>query len=154
MRRLLLAVIAVLVTACGGSGGTSLPTDLAGTTSEVHVFSATVTPETADTASAAMALHNAGAESDRLVGVMCTCATGAEIHGGSANGDEGPVDGVRLPPDTVVIFGPGGPHIVLVGLTQPLHAGDTVTLALTFSNAEPTTAVADVVAAKTPSAAS
>ena len=152
-RRLLPAVIATLLAACGGTSASSSPTDLAGTISEVHVFSATVTPESADTASAAMALHNASAEADQLVGVTCTCATGAEIHGVSAGGDEGPVDGVRLPPDKVVVFGPGGPHVVLVGLTRPLHPGDTVTLQLTFATAEPTTADAQVIAAPTPSAA-
>jgi len=156
MSRRFLAIVAVvaLLSACGGGSSDSLATDLAGTTtSEVHVLSPTVTPESADTADAELALHNAGSARDRLIGVSCTCATAAEIHGGSAAGDEGPVDSIALPPDKVVFFGPGGPHIVLLGLTAPLAAGDTVTLSFTFETADPTSAVATVVAAKTPSPA-
>jgi copper(I)-binding protein len=148
----IVAVVAVL-SACGGDSSTSLPTDLVGAISEVHVLSPTVTPEGADTADAALALHNAGATRDRLLGVSCTCATAAEIHGGSAAGDAGPVESIALPPDKAVFFGPGGPHIVLLGLTAPLAPGDTVTLSFTFETADPTSAVATVVAAKTPSPA-
>ena len=146
--------IAGLLSACGGGSSSSLPTDLAGTpTSEVHVLSPTVVPASGGTADADLALHNAGADRDRLVGVSCTCATAAEIHGGSAGGDAGPVDSIPLPPDKVVFLGPGGPHVVLLGLTQPLSAGDTVTLSFTFEIADSTSAVATVVAAKTPSPA-
>lgn len=153
-RRLAVLAMIGLLTACGGGSSTSLPTDLVGTPSaEVHVLSPTVVPESGGTADANLALHNAGAARDRLVGVSCTCATAAEIHGGSTAGDAGPVDSISLPPDKVVFFGPGGPHIVLLGLTQSLAAGDTVTLSFTFEIAEPTTAVATVVAAKTPSPA-
>jgi copper(I)-binding protein len=150
-----LAIVAViwLLSACGGAS-TSLPPDLAGTpASEVHVLSPAVTPGGTDNADAELALHNAGSTRDRLVGVSCTCAMAAEIHGGSAAGDAGPVDAIPLPPDKVVFFGPGGPHIVLLGLTAPLAAGDTVALSFTFEIAAPTSAVAMVVAAKTPSPA-
>jgi copper(I)-binding protein len=152
--RLTVLAIAIVLSACGGASSSSLPTDLAGTpTSEVHVLSPTVMPASGGSAEADLGLHNAGAARDQLVGVSCTCATAAEIHGASAAGDAGPVDAVPLPPDKVVFFGEGGPHIVLVGLTQPLVAGDTVTLSFTFENADPTSAVASVVAAKTPSPA-
>jgi len=153
-RRLAVLAIAGVLSACGGASSSSLPTDLSGTpTSEIHVLSPTVMPESGGSADADLALHNAGADPDRLVGVSCTCATAAEIHGGSAAGDAGPVDSISLPPDKAVFFGPGGPHIVLLGLTQPLAAGDTVTLSFTFEIADPASAIATVVAAKTPSPA-
>jgi len=154
--RRFLALVAVigLLSGCGGGASTSLPTDLAGTpASEVHVLSPTLTPEGGDAADAEFALHNAGSTRDRLVGVSCTCATAAEIHGGSAAGDTGPVDSIALPPDEAVFFGPGGPHVVLLGLTQTPAPGDTVTLSFTFEIAAPTTATATVIAAKTPSPA-
>ena len=153
-RRLAVLAMAGLLSACAGGSSSSLPTDLAGTpTSEVHVLSPTVVPGSGGSADADLALHNAGTARDRLIGVSCTCATAAEIHGGSVGGDTGPVDSVPLPPDKVVFFGSGGPHIVLLGLTQPLAAGDAITLSFTFEIAEPTSAIATVVAAKTPSPA-
>jgi len=153
-RRLAVLATIGLLTACGGGSSTSLPTDLSGTPSaEVHVLSPTIVPESGGTADADLALHNAGAVRDRLIGVSCTCATAAEIHGGSAAGDTGPVDSIPLPPEKAVFFGPGGPHIVLLGLTQPLVAGDTVTLSFTFEIADPASTIATVVAAKTPSPA-
>ena len=88
-----------------------------------------------------------------MLGVSCTCATAAEIHGGSAAGDTGPVSGIPLPPDKVVFFGPGGPHIVLLGVTPALAPGGTVTLSFTFQTSAPTTATATVAAATTPSPA-
>jgi len=138
--------------ACGGGEATQ-PTDLEGSGPEVHVFSATVTPGSGDTADAELALHNAGAEPDQLVGVSCACATAAEIHDVSQAGDEGPVDQIRLPVDETVFFGVGGPHIVLLGWTGPLSPGDTVTLDFTFEIAPPTSAVATVEQAPTPSPA-
>lgn len=139
--------------ACGGATTASLPTDLAGTAAQVHVLSARVTLGAQGTAEASLALHNAGAQTDRLTGVSCTCAIAAELHGASQAGDLGPVDSIALPPDEEVELGSGGPHVVLLGLTQPLAPGDTVTLQLTFETAPPTTAVAEVNGAKTPSPA-
>jgi copper(I)-binding protein len=116
------------------------------------VFAATVTPD-GEQADAELAIHNAATTADALTGVSCTCATAAEIHGAGPSGDVGPVDSVKLPPDKVVTFAPGGPHIVLIGLRQPLAPGDTVTLELTFAHAPPLSAVAEARAAATPSAA-
>ena len=149
----LVGVIGILLSACGGgsssSPSTGLPTTVA---SDVHALAPTVTPEGIHTADLALALHNAGMTRDRLLGVSCTCATGAEIHGGSG-GDTGPGDSFPLPADKAVFFGPGGPYIVLVGITEPLQVGEAVTVSFTFETAAPTTAEAMVVAAKTPSPA-
>jgi len=153
MLALALAGTIGLLGGCGGDA-TSSPSTVSTTPgSEVHVLAPTVTPEGTDTADLALALHNAGTTRDRLLGVSCTCATAAEIHGGSTAGDVGPVDGVPLPPDQAVFFGPGGPHIVLLGLTAALQVGDAITVSFTFQTAAPTTADAIVVAAKTPSPA-
>ncbi len=121
--------------------------------SEVHALAPVVTLGGTDSADVALGLHNAGTTRDRLLGVSCTCATAAEIHGGSAAGDTGPVSGIPLPPDKVVFFGPGGPHIVLLGITPALAPGATVTLSFTFQTSAPTTATATVAAGKTPSPA-
>ena len=148
----LLGVIGLLSACAGGSSSapsTGLPTVAV---SDVHALAPTVTPEGTRSADLALALHNAGTTRDRLLGVSCTCATGAEIHGGSG-GDTGPGDSVPLPADKAVFFGPGGPHIVLVGITAPLQVGEAVTVSFTFETAAPITAEAIVVAAKSPSPA-
>ncbi len=144
----------VWLAACGGSGSSSSPPSTQSVSaSDVHVLAPVVTPEGTDTADVALALHNAGTARDRLLGVSCTCATAAEIHGGSTAGDTGPVSGIPLPPDKAVFFGPGGPHIVLLGVTPALAPGGTVTLSFTFQTSAPTTATATVAAATTPSPA-
>ena len=135
-RALLAAVLAVLAAACTrGSAATSAPPSI--DTSDIHVFSAAVTPAAGDTALVALALHNAAKKPDRLVSVACSCAASAAIRGA-------PAAGVALPPDKIVILGPGGPRIVLSGLTGPLTPGATATIELTFANAAPTSTVAEV----------
>jgi copper(I)-binding protein len=132
----MLAVLAVLAVACSGASATSSappPID----TSDIHVFSAAVTPGPDGTAVVALALHNAATKPDRLVRVSCTCATSAQIL-------DAPAAGVVLAPDKIVILGPGGPRIVLSGLTAPLSPGGTATIELTFAKAAPTTTVAEV----------
>lgn len=150
----LASVIALLLSACRGESSSSPSTELpAAAVSDVHALAPTVTPEGTHTAELALALHNAGTTRDRLLEVSCTCAAGAEIHGGSDAGDTGPVDSIPLPADKAVFFGPGGPHIVLLGITEPLQVGEAVTVSFTFETATPSTADAIVVAAKTPSPA-
>jgi copper(I)-binding protein len=146
--------LAILLAACGGasSPSTSATPSIPVSTSEMHAIAATVTPNGQD-ADASLGIHNGTGSPDWLVGVSCTCATAAEIHGANSHGDVGPVAGVPLPPDTVVLFAPGGPHIVLVGLTQPLTTGGTVTLELSFAHAPPTQVVAEIKAPATPSPA-
>jgi copper(I)-binding protein len=147
------AAIGFVLTACGGTTTSSPPSSAsAGPPSDIHVFAATVTPD-GEQADVEIAIHNAATTADALTGVSCACATAAEIHGAGPQGDIGPVESVKLPPDKVVTFAPGGPHIELIGLSQPLAPGDTVTLELTFANAPPTSTVAEVRAAATPSAA-
>jgi copper(I)-binding protein len=150
----LLGVLAFLLTSCGGGSSSSPSTGLPTTAeSDVHVLAPTVTPDGSRTAHLALALHNAGTTRDRLLGVSCTCATSAEIRGGSATGHTGPVDSVTLQANKAVFFGPNGPDIVLLGVTAPLQVGEALTVTFTFETAAPATADAIVVAAKTPSPA-
>jgi copper(I)-binding protein len=149
---MVMVMVALVLTGCGGDASSSTVGGIEGIPAEVHVFAASVTPH-GDQADATVELHNGGDAEDRLIAVACACAMGAEIHGADATGDVGPVDGVSLPPDEVVRFSPGGPHIVLVGLTRPLAAGDTVTLTFTFEHAPAAEAVAEVTEAKEPSPA-
>jgi copper(I)-binding protein len=47
--------------------------------------------------------------------------------------------GVPLPPGTAVTFAPGGMHVMLVDLTQPLVVGETFDIVLEFADADPIT---------------
>ncbi|MBX9615780.1 MAG: copper chaperone PCu(A)C [Caulobacteraceae bacterium] len=52
--------------------------------------------------------------------------------------------GLPLPAGEAVTLAPGGNHIMLMGVTEPLATGDTVALTLTFANAVPVEVVATV----------
>jgi copper(I)-binding protein len=45
-----------------------------------------------------------------------------------------PVKSLPIAPGTPITFSPGGYHIMLTGLTQPLSAGQTFPLTLTFAD--------------------
>ena len=52
------------------------------------------------------------------------------------------VDSIELPAGDTVVFEPGGYHVMLLGLVEPLEVGDTFELTLTFaSGAEETVTV-------------
>ncbi|WP_428150070.1 copper chaperone PCu(A)C [Brevundimonas sp.] len=52
--------------------------------------------------------------------------------------------GLPLPEDQIVTLAPGGNHIMLMGVTEPLKTGDTVPLTLTFATAAPVEVTATV----------
>ena len=102
------------------------------------MFSAAVTPRPGTRHVVALALHNAATEAGPAGRGLVHAAPRARRSCGA------PAAGVVLPPDKIVILGPGGPHIVLSGLTAPLTPGGTATIELTFANAAPTSTVAEV----------
>ena len=52
--------------------------------------------------------------------------------------------GLPLPAGQAVALAPGGNHIMLMGVTQPLKTGDSVPLTLTFATAAPVEVTATV----------
>jgi hypothetical protein len=84
---------------------------------------------------------------DRLVGVSTPVAVTAELH--ESINDNGvmkmrPVPSVVLDPGKPVTFKPGGYHVMLTGLKDPLKVGDSFPLTLTFEHAQPMTVMAKV----------
>lgn len=107
------------------------------------------TPPEATNGAAYMVL-NASAD-DRLVGAMTIedIAEAVEIHETSMDDDTGemtmrPVEGIDLPANEDVILEPGGYHIMFVGLTQPLEAGTSFDILLTFEIAGDVSASVEV----------
>jgi copper(I)-binding protein len=85
---------------------------------------------------------------DRLVSVAFSGAERGEIHemsmaDGMMRMAELP-DGLPLPAGEAVQLRPGGEHIMLLGLDQPLAEGERLALTLTFEQAAPQTVEASV----------
>jgi copper(I)-binding protein len=72
-----------------------------------------------------------------------TGATGMSGMGGDHSGMGAmtmrPVDGIELPAGESVELKPGGYHVMLLDLAEPLKAGDTIEVTLTFEKADPMT---------------
>lgn len=96
----------------------------------------------APTAAAYFTLVNRGTEPDRLVGLASPDAARTELHRDTIENGVmrmRPLPGLDLPPGQPVSLMPGQAHIMLIGLKQPLQAGDRFTLTLTFAKAPPLT---------------
>ena len=94
------------------------------------------------TVGAVYATVTGGAQADQLVGVSTPVAAKAEAHESfTENGvmKMRPAPNVAIPPNKAVTFAPGGYHIMLLGLRQPLRAGQDFPLTLTFAHTAPVT---------------
>ncbi len=99
------------------------------------------TPPNATSAAAYVTLTDEG-QPDSVTGVSTPVAAMAEVH--ETTNDGGvmkmrPVGPLALEPGKPVTFAPGGYHIMLTGLKQPLKQGDQFPLTLTFAHAAPVT---------------
>lgn len=80
-------------------------------------------------------IHNGGG-SDQLVSATCSMAKKTELHRsivdseGKARMEHQP--NVQIPGAEVITFMPGGLHVMLINLHQPLNAGDTFEMTLNF----------------------
>jgi copper(I)-binding protein len=90
-----------------------------------------------------LTIANAGAKPDRLMSASCACAAKVEIHvmqemkGMMMMDDAGPVE---IPAHGKVTFHPGGRHLMLTGLKEPLVDGGQQQITLVFEHAGPVTA--------------
>ena len=75
---------------------------------------------------------------DRLVAASTPVAKEAQLHTMTMTGmvmKMRPISNVDIPADKPVTLAPGGMHIMLMGLKQPLKAGQSFPLTLTFAKA-------------------
>ncbi len=85
-----------------------------------------------------MVLKNTSGTADKLVAASGDVAAAIEIH--ETKMDNGvmqmqPVEGgLEVPANGSVELKPGGYHVMLIGLTKVLKAGETVTVKLTFES--------------------
>lgn len=116
--------------------GASVPDDIAGT---VEIHETVMAEEDSD-----MSTETTMAEGD-----MSTETTMAEGDMGEGDMGDGamtmqPVDRIELPAGETVSLEPGGYHIMLLDLVEPLETGDTFEITLTFENAGEQTVTAEV----------
>jgi copper(I)-binding protein len=86
-----------------------------------------------------MVIRNTGNEPDKLIAASSDVAKTIELHTVVEEGGmmrmrqvEG---GIDIPANGEVVLKPGGFHVMLIGLTRDLNAGDKVELTLTFEKA-------------------
>ena len=104
---------------------------------EVDNAWARATPGKAETGAAYVTLK-ATAGADRLIGATTPVAKKAELHTMTMEGGVmkmRPLTGIDLPAGQPVTLKPGAMHIMLLGLTAPLHAGQSFPLTLQFEKA-------------------
>jgi hypothetical protein len=99
---------------------------------------ARATPPGAKTGAAYVTVTNKGAAPDKLLSAATPVAGEAQLH--TTINDNGvmkmrPVTAIDLKPGASVTLKPGGMHLMLMDMKQPLKAGDSFPLALTFAKA-------------------
>jgi len=105
------------------------------------------TPPGAKTAAAYLTVVNAGKENDTLMSASTPVAGTADVHrsfmdnGVMKMRPAGPLD---LKPGASLKLAPGGYHIMMMDLKQPLAAGQTFPVTLVFKKAGNVTAVVKV----------
>ena len=112
---------------------------------EVKNAWAGATPGKAENGAAYLTIQSPTA--DRLVSVSSPVAKKAELHSMSMQGavmKMRPIDGLDVPAGQPVALKPGGEHIMLMGLNQQLHEGQSFPLTLDFEKAGPRTVTVTV----------
>jgi copper(I)-binding protein len=112
---------------------------------EVNSAWARATAPKADIGAAYVTIQSPTA--DRLVSVSAPVAKKAELHTMSMQGmvmKMRPLSGLDIPAGQAVTLKPGGDHIMLMGLNQSLHPGQTFPLTLDFAKAGARTVTATV----------
>lgn len=112
----------------------------AGRAGDVEVVDAwaRATPPGAQNGAVYLTIRNTGKTAERLLGAASDRAERTELHTSETrNGVATMVQlsAVDLPAGETVRFEPGGRHVMLVGLRQPLKAGERIALTLRLERA-------------------
>jgi periplasmic copper chaperone A len=97
-----------------------------------------------------LSISNRGAAADRLLSASSPDARAVELHTMIRDGDVmrmRPVASIEVPAGQTVALRPGGLHLMLIGLSQPLREGESVPVTLRFERAGPVQVALSVQAA-------
>lgn len=92
----------------------------------------------AQVGAAFMTLKNGSVSDDTLLSASSPVADNAELHNHIMEGDVmrmREVKSIDVPAGGMVALQPGGLHVMLIGLKQPLRQGEVFPLTLTFAKA-------------------
>jgi copper(I)-binding protein len=138
----ILAAALLTLTACSPSGPG------AGDAATVQVAGAVCRPTPVGRQMTGCYLTLTTTTADRLVSVTSPAANLVQIH--ESRIESGMMmmnelkEGLPLPAGETVALAPGGNHLMLLGVEEPLVAGDTVALTLTFESSSPVEVTATV----------
>jgi copper(I)-binding protein len=138
----ILAAALLTLTACSPSGPG------AGEAAAVQVAGAICRPTPVGRQMTGCYLTLTAKAADRLVSVTSPAANLVQIH--ESRIESGMMmmnelkEGLPLPAGETVALAPGGNHLMLLGVEEPLVAGDTVALTLTFESSSPVEVTATV----------
>jgi copper(I)-binding protein len=129
--------IAVLAAALASGSASAMAQNDARANLRIEHPYARPTPPGARTGGAYLTIENRG-QQDRLIRVATPAAGAAEIHSMTMEGNVmrmRAVAAVEIPSHATTALKPGGFHVMLMDLKQPLVAGGTLPLSLTFEKA-------------------
>ncbi len=111
---------------------------LAGQLQIIHPY-ISAPPAAAKSAAGYVVIANEGTTPDRLIAVETPVAAMAMLHvtefGADGVARMRALEGLEIAGGDIVTLEPGGMHVMLMGLTAPLKAGDTVPATLVFEHA-------------------
>lgn len=132
------ALAALLLTVAAGPAAADTAADTAASPIAVSGPWARAGAPAARAGAAFMSIANNGTEPDRLVAAETPVADKAELH--THLMDNGvmrmrPVDAIEITPGEPAVLAPGGMHVMLIGLKQPLTEGSRFPITLRFAKA-------------------
>ncbi|MBU1385653.1 MAG: copper chaperone PCu(A)C [Alphaproteobacteria bacterium] len=140
-----LALFAIVVGLAACTSGEKATTSAAGA---VEVSEAVCRPTPVGRQTTGCYLTLTATADDRLLSAASPVAGRAQIHESRIESNMMMMrelkDGLPLPAGQAVELKPGGNHIMLLGVAEPLRAGGAVPLTLTFAAAPPVEVVARV----------
>ncbi len=131
-------ILAVLLSACALGSGVATAHDYALKSLRIDRPFARATPPGATTAGVFVTIENTGSQRDQLVSASTPMAGLAELHTMSVAAGVMRMRGVAaldVKPGATLKLTPGGYHVMLSELKQPLKVGDKFTMTLKFHNA-------------------
>jgi copper(I)-binding protein len=131
-RSILVATVLALVTVMAACGDEGEPAGDGG----IAVTDAWARSPMSDKGAVYFVVTNDGSEADRLVGAAAPDLDAmVSIHEtvmSEGVAEMQPVEGVDIPAGGAVTFEPGGYHVMLEEMTEPLEVGTTIAITLTF----------------------
>lgn len=121
-----------------GPGGHGAAEHKAGALSVTEAFARATTPM-AKVGGAYLSITNTGSADDRLIDARSPAGAEVQIH--TSEEKDGVMsmrrltDGLLVPAGQTVALAPGGHHLMIMGLTAPLVAGEHVEITLQFEKA-------------------